>query len=535
MRTVIRLPNWVGDTILALPAIEGLAAGGETVLAGRPLPLRLTQHVAPGAPRLVLGPGGPGQRWAQDVAALRRLRAERGVLLTPSLSSALWLRAGGVRERIGWQEQGRGLLLTRALERGPRGSRHLAEEFAELARAGGVSVGASPPRLPESPEESSAAVAFLERTIWAAGARPFVALAPGAAYGWAKQWPLDAYAALARRLAGEDLAGIVIGAGPEADAARQIAAETSSPRWVSAAGVGSILLAAELLRRAAAVVSNDSGAMHVAAAVGAPLVALFGPTHPGWTGPRGADPRVHWSRPPCAPCFRKTCPFGRPSPCLSAIPEAQVAADVRERVRRSGRPAIFIDRDGTLLELIPYLHDPGQVRLVSGVAEALAAAGRAGFALVVVTNQSGIARGLFREEDVARVHARIQEALAPAGAAIDGFYHCPHHPDFSGPCACRKPESGLLLRAAVEMRLDLARSFAIGDTVEDLQAGERAGCRPILVRTGYGARVEREQADRLPRCAPAADDLAQALWRHVLAAEGLARPKRHLETAGGPA
>jgi lipopolysaccharide heptosyltransferase II len=520
MRTVVRLPNWVGDTILALPAIEALAAGADVILAGRPLVLLLTRHVRPGAARIALGPGGPGPRWARDAAALRRGRADRGVLLTPSLSSALWLWAGGARERIGWAEQGRKPLLTRAVERGPHGSRHLADEFGDLARAAGASVTLPAPVLPESPDDAATAKAFLGRTIWGSGPKPFVALCPGAVYGWAKQWPLEAYGALARRLAQQGLGGIVIGSEPEQGAARRIVETAASPQWASAAGAGSILLTAELLRRAAAVVSNDSGAMHVAAAVGAPLVALFGPTHPGWTGPRGADPTVRWSRPPCAPCFLKTCPYGRPSPCLAGIPAEQVAGAVVEKTGAGRRRAIFLDRDGTLLELVPYLHDPAQVRVVRGGAEALRAARQAGFALVVVTNQSGIARGLYREEDVTRVHARVQEALARAGVAIDRFYHCPHHPDFGGPCDCRKPEPGLYRRAAAEMGIDLQRSFAIGDTVEDLQAAERAGCRPILVRTGYGARAEREHADRLPRCTPVADDLPQAILRHALAALG---------------
>ena len=520
MRTVIRLPNWVGDTILALPAIEALAAGADVVLAGRPLPLLLTRHVMPGAPRLALGPGGAGPRWARDVAALRRARADRGVLLTPSLSSALWLWAGGVGERIGWAEQGRRPLLTRAVERGPHGSRHLTDEFGDLARAAGATVTSSLPVLPESPEDAAAAKAFLDRTVWGSGPKPFVALAPGAVYGWAKQWPLGAYAALARRLAQQGLGGIVVGSGAERSAARQIVTAVASPQWASATGAGSIRLTVELLRRAAAVVANDSGAMHVATAVGAPLVALFGPTHPGWTGPRGVGSTVHASRLPCAPCFLKTCPYGRPSPCLAGVSVEQVAGEVMEKARGSGRRAIFIDRDGTLLELVPYLRDPAQVRLVRGAAEALRAARQAGFALVVVTNQSGIARGLFREEDVTRVHARIQEALSGAGVAIDRFYHCPHHPDFTGPCDCRKPEPGLYRRAAAELGVDLERSFAIGDTVEDLQAGERAGCRPILVRTGYGAQAEREHADCLPRCTPVADDLPQALLWHVLAPGG---------------
>lgn len=520
MSTVVRLPNWVGDTILALPAVEALAAEGDVIVAGRPLPLLLARHVAPEAPRITLGSGGPSRRWTQDAAALRRARVDRGVLLTPSLSSALWLWAGGVAERIGWVEQGRGRLLTHRVERGPHGSRHLADEFGDLARAAGAVVASAVPELPESPADAAAAQAFLERTLGDAGSRPFVALAPGAIYGWAKQWPLESYAALARRLAHAGLGGVVVGSGREEAAAQRICRAVDSPRWVSATGIGSIRLTAELLRRSAAVVSNDSGLMHLAAAVAAPLVALFGPTDPAWTGPRGGTATVHGTRLPCAPCFRKTCPYGRPSPCLAGIPPETVADEVLEKARQAGRRAIFLDRDGTLLELVPYLRDPAQARLVRGAAEALRAAQRAGFVLVVVTNQSGIARGLFEEADVACVHAHVREELQRAGVAIERFYHCPHHPDFGGPCPCRKPEPGLYRRAAAELGIDLGRSYAIGDTLEDLQAAERAGCTPILVRTGYGARAEREQAARLPRCTQVADDLPQAVQRHVLGASG---------------
>ena len=135
MKTVVRLPNWVGDTLLALPAIEALGdlPREEIVLAGRDLPLLLTRHLLPSAARLTLGHRGLSPAWLRDAAQLRRLGAHRGLLFAPSFSSALWLRIGGVPARIGWPEQGRGFLLTQVVPRAPRGARHLAEEFADLA------------------------------------------------------------------------------------------------------------------------------------------------------------------------------------------------------------------------------------------------------------------------------------------------------------------------------------------------------------------------------------------------------------------
>jgi heptosyltransferase II len=515
MRTVVRLPNWIGDTILALPALEALAGppGAEVLLAGRPPALLLTRHLAPGAPRLALGSGGPSLCWLRDAAALRAARAERGVLLTPALSAALWLRAGGVAQRVGWDSQGRGPLLTRRVERAPRGSRHLVDEFVDLARDTGAACEATTPRLSESPAEAARAIEFLDRALGPERGRPLVALCPGAFYGPAKQWPVASYAELARRLAGAGVDGIVIGTEPDRPSAARIVGEAGSARWVDAIGVGSILVAAELMRRAAAVVTNDSGTMHVAGAVGTPVVAFFGPTDPRWTGPRGARDVVLRRPLPCAPCFRRRCPYGAPSPCLAGIAPGEAAERALEAAGARGRRALFLDRDGTLIAPVAYLGDPDGVRLVAGAARAIRAAREAGCRIVIVTNQSGLARGFYREEQMDRVHARIAELLAREGAAIDRVYHCPHHPDLTGPCGCRKPEPGLFLRAAQELGIDLARSAGVGDTIEDLRAASRAGCRPILVRTGYGAVVEATRASEMPRGSWVAEDLAQAVDR----------------------
>lgn len=139
------------------------------------------------------------------------------------------------------------------------------------------------------------------------------------------------------------------------------------------------------------------------------------------------------------------------------------------------RQALFVDRDDTLVRNVPYNGDPQAVVLEPFAGRALAAVHAAGWKIFVVSNQSGIARGLLREDQVHAVHARVQELLQADGARIDAFYFCPHHPDISGPCACRKPEPGMLLRAAREHGVDLGRSFMIGDSEHDLEAGRRAG------------------------------------------------------------
>ena len=145
------------------------------------------------------------------------------------------------------------------------------------------------------------------------------------------------------------------------------------------------------------------------------------------------------------------------------------------------RPAVFLDRDGTLIDDEHYLADPDRVRLRPGAARAVRRVNEAGVATVVVTNQSGIARGLLTEDDYARVRERLDALLTEQGARLDASYHCPHHPEFGGPCGCRKPGIALFQQAASEHALDLARSAFVGDKLRDVSPAARFGALGVLV------------------------------------------------------
>ncbi len=152
--------------------------------------------------------------------------------------------------------------------------------------------------------------------------------------------------------------------------------------------------------------------------------------------------------------------------------------------------AVFLDKDGTLVEDLPYNVDPEKIRLGLGAPAGLPTLHAAGYRLVVVSNQSGVARGRFPEPALESVRRRLGELLADCGAALAGFYYCPHHPAGTVPrfavrCGCRKPAPGLLLRAARELDLDLARSWLVGDILDDVEAGNRAGCRTVLLDNGH--------------------------------------------------
>jgi D-glycero-D-manno-heptose 1,7-bisphosphate phosphatase len=155
------------------------------------------------------------------------------------------------------------------------------------------------------------------------------------------------------------------------------------------------------------------------------------------------------------------------------------------------RPAVFLDRDGTLVEEVPYLHEPARVALLPGTA-ALGRLAAAGYALVVATNQAGVARGLYDEAAVDRVHRRLRELLAADGVALDAVLHCPHHregtvPGYARACRCRKPGPGMLEAAAERLDLDLGASFMVGNHESDTAAARAAGVRPLFVTTGQAA------------------------------------------------
>ena len=160
------------------------------------------------------------------------------------------------------------------------------------------------------------------------------------------------------------------------------------------------------------------------------------------------------------------------------------------------RWGVFLDRDGTILRLVPYLADPAQARLYEGVGEALARLRKAGARLVVVTNQSGIARGYFSRKDADRVNREMAARLARHGVRLDAIELCPHHPEVGGPCDCRKPAAGMLRRAARRLGIDLPASWTIGDNESDMEAGDAVGTRSALVLTGYGRQTQRTRAGR---------------------------------------
>jgi D-glycero-D-manno-heptose 1,7-bisphosphate phosphatase len=192
-------------------------------------------------------------------------------------------------------------------------------------------------------------------------------------------------------------------------------------------------------------------------------------------------------------------------PAKQNSPGAKLCACATFGYRLRMNSAIFLDRDGTLNEDIGYVSHPDELLVYSFAADAISLLNGAGFKVIVVTNQSGVARGLYTEEMLGRIHAKLIDELSKEGARVDAVYYCPHHPEFGDrryriECDCRKPRSGMLVTAAQEHEIDLSRSYVVGDKASDIRLASNAGARGVLVMTGFG-RETIEHPDLWP-CEP---------------------------------
>ncbi|MEK6776617.1 MAG: D-glycero-beta-D-manno-heptose 1,7-bisphosphate 7-phosphatase [bacterium] len=181
------------------------------------------------------------------------------------------------------------------------------------------------------------------------------------------------------------------------------------------------------------------------------------------------------------------------------------------------RAAVFLDRDGTLNEEVGYLSHPEDLVLIPGSGDAVRRINQSGMAAVVVSNQSGLARGYFDEAALSLIHDRLRGELAKFGASLDGIFFCPHHPEgeveeYRIECACRKPWTGLMDQAVFDLDINLAASYMVGDHIKDIQMAARAGIRSVMVLTGHG-QEEWDKADEAGRSLPThvAPDLAAAV------------------------
>ncbi len=154
--------------------------------------------------------------------------------------------------------------------------------------------------------------------------------------------------------------------------------------------------------------------------------------------------------------------------------------------------AIFLDRDGVINKEVSYLSNPDMFEFIEGSIEALKILKQKNFMLIVITNQAGIARGFFTEETLMAIHNKMKKILRNHGIDLVDIYYCPHHPDITGPCDCRKPKPGMIIKAKLKHNINLTKSYMIGDTLNDIKTGKAAKCKTVLVLTGYGKEEQKK-------------------------------------------
>jgi heptosyltransferase-2 len=357
-RVVILSPNWLGDAAMALPAIADLRqhfSGATLAVAARGGLAPLFQSV-PGLDAVVSlqGPSKARGRGHPEARLLRAQQFDLAILLPNSFYSAWIARRAGISERWGYRSDLRGVLLTRSVRR-PRGKMHQGAYYQHLVRELGVPNGPLRPQVLVQSRDRQSARALLELEGWEPSA-PLVGLAPGAAYGFAKQWPPEKYAAVARSLTSQGVCCVLVGSAEDRDAGRQLmeAFEQShrghkaTGRVVNLIGRTDLRQLMGLMTFCATIVANDSGATHLAAALGRPVVAIFGPTDERISAPlvgqdlTGSHAVVSHSV-FCRPCMLRECPIDHR--CMKRIEPARVLEAVLERLVPNGTqwPGVGMD------------------------------------------------------------------------------------------------------------------------------------------------------------------------------------------------
>ena len=534
-KILVRGPNWLGDAVMCEPALRGLRKlfpdaqiallvkpAVADLFTGHPALTRVLTYDSKGCHAGLFG------KWAL-AEQLRRQSFDLAVLFQNAFEAAFLTFLAGVPRRYGYATDGRSLLLSNPVAVPDRHAlTHQVRYYWDLLKPLGLTGDPPAPELVVSPEEEQAmAGRFAQGGLTASDV--VVGINPGSTYGGAKRWLPERYAEATERLCrtlresrNQQVGVVIFGAKGEERLGQDIAARLSSPSLVLS-GATTIRELMAAVKRCAMLLTNDTGPMHIASAFQVPLVAIFGPTDWRTTSPFGSAHAIVRQPVDCAPCLLRECPIDHR--CMTRVTVDQVYDAAVKQVRglsgssgfsgSSGSNEInktnqinqknqinqmnilkdvtvFLDRDGTLNYDPGYLRVAAELKLLAGVGPSLARLKRAGARLVVVTNQSGVGRGIITLKDLEAIHARLQGLLEQEDAALDAIYFCPHHPDNG--CRCRKPNVGMVERAVSELQLDLRRAYLIGDHARDIQLATRVGAKAILIAT---APVDAQSLEKL--------------------------------------
>ena len=538
-RILIRGTNWIGDAVMSEPAVSAIRHAypkAEITFLVKPAVAELFQQ-HPAIDRiLVYEHRGRHARlsgkWALG-SELRRARFDLAILFQNAFEAALLAFLAGIPRRYGYGTDGRGFLLSDSImvpDRTALG--HQTQYYVDLLRPLGITPSPKAPRLFLSEDEEQ----LMRQRLTDAGIQAtesLIGVNPGSTYGNAKRWLPERFAEATDRVVEQFGERVVIVGATGEEALGQAIAEKMHRKPVVLSGRTSIRELMSVIKRCRLFITNDTGPMHIAAAFGVPVVAIFGPTDFRTTSPFGDLHEIVRQPVECSPCLLRECPIDhrcmtgvtvehvheaaikqlqmqkakgtmaasllesstQHSSSMSREPSAVSRQPSEVETQHSGLSTqhlylagvtVFLDRDGTVNRDTGYITSPQELDLLPGVVEAVARLNRAGARVVLVTNQSAIARGFITVDQLKTIHSVLLARLEAGGARLDAIYFCPHHPDDG--CRCRKPQPAMIHRAAADLGLNLSRAYVIGDQPRDIELARQVGAQGVLVLSGQTPR-----------------------------------------------
>lgn len=487
---LIRGVNWIGDAVLTIPAIKSVRIAFPDA--------HISLLVKPQVADIFIGNPDINDIILYDKKfdgftgkfKLARILKARGfniaILLQNAFDAALISWLAGIPERIGYSRDYRKALLTKPVPvKKETPKQHQVYYYLDLIKeAFNIEPEDTDPFIYLDETESHDARKFLAGSFNIDSEAPTIGINPGATYGSAKRWEPKRFAELIHKIIdGLKAKVIIFGSESEVKIAEEIISgypPSVTRHILNMAGKTSLRLLASLLSECDMFITNDSGPMHMASALSVPVIAIFGSTDSKETGPFGEGHKVVDKMVSCSPCLKRECPEDHHQ-CMTEISTDDVFNALKELLPKE--KAVFLDRDGTIIEDVGYLNSFKDLKIFKDSLTSLERLKKAGFKLIGITNQSGIARGLTSEEFVWASNTYIQKTLG-----MDDFFYCPHHPDKG--CLCRKPKPLLMRKARLKHRLDLKKSYVIGDKTIDIMLAKTVGAKGILVLTGHDKESE---------------------------------------------
>lgn len=462
---LIRGLNWLGDAVMSIPSVRGI----RKLHPNSNISILLRSRVASlfeienSIDEIIFYEKGLRGRF-ETIKKLKSANFKRAYLLQNAFDAALITSLAGIPERVGWSRDCRGFLLTHPVPyRGEDRKYHHIDYFFQIPKR------FNPALTPEYPWINVPLERRLEgRKELESLRRPILAVAPGAKYGVTKKWQTTKFRIIAEKFAEKYGDVLILGSKGEGFTIDNNFTNESEIKILDYTGKTNLSDLINILSECDLLLCNDSGIMHLGYALGIPLVAIFGSTSPELTGPPKFVGKVIKAQIECSPCFKRRCDHVK---CMESV-EIDEVWDALESIIPMNR-AVFFDRDGTLCRDANYLNRWEDFEVFPYIEE-LRKLKELGFLLIGITNQSGIARGIIKEEFVREVNRVFVEKYG-----FDDFIFCPHHPDDN--CFCRKPNPGMALVARYKYRINLKKSYVIGDKDIDIKLADMIGAKGIMI------------------------------------------------------